>query len=211
MHKKYGDEGEEGYEEEEEQEMTVPEFQKDEIIPLLQANNKSNLSTKVATATAMPCWANLGIKEKMTTPPTHLTESELISKMEKNGIGTDASIAVHVNNIQQRNYTSLETGRRLVPTKLGLVLVQGYHLIDSGLVLPKIRSGIEDQCSRIAKGLARKVSDTRVVPIIDLDCIVIVFVFVVCNMVSHQRVLTILHPSHRSIPPCWLAAGIHEG
>jgi DNA topoisomerase III len=34
------------------------------------------------------------------------------------------------------------------------VLCQGYHLIDSGLVLPKIRSDIEDQCNKIAKGLA---------------------------------------------------------
>jgi DNA topoisomerase-3 len=49
------------------------------------------------------------------------------------------------------------TGRRLLPSKLGLVLVQGYHLIDSGLVLPKVRSDIEDECGRIAKGLANKV------------------------------------------------------
>jgi hypothetical protein len=32
--------------------------------------------------------ASLDIKERMTTPPTYLTESELISKMEHHGIGT---------------------------------------------------------------------------------------------------------------------------
>ena len=42
------------------------------------------------------------------------------------------------------------------PSKLGLVLAQGYHLIDSSLVLPKIRSDIESQCNQIAKGLADK-------------------------------------------------------
>lgn len=73
-------------------------------------------------------------------------------------LGTDASIPTHIENILKRNYCTLEAGRRLLPTKLGLVLVQGYHLIDNGLVLPKVRSDIEDQCGRIAKGLANKVS-----------------------------------------------------
>lgn len=154
MHKKYGDEAED--EEEDEEEVAIPEFVEGEEIPF--TNAKSTGSSKIAIASAAPCWASLGVKERMTTAPTYLTESELITKMEKNGIGTDASIPTHIENIQKRNYTSLETGRRLLPSKLGLVLVQGYHLIDSGLVLPKIRSDIEDQCSRIAKGLANKVS-----------------------------------------------------
>jgi DNA topoisomerase-3 len=72
-------------------------------------------------------------------------------------LGTDASISTHIENILKRNYCTLETGRRLLPSKLGLVLVQGYHLIDSDLVLPKVRSDIEDECGRIAKGLTNKV------------------------------------------------------
>lgn len=42
------------------------------------------------------------------------------------------------------------------PSKLGLVLAQGYHLIDSSLVLPRVRSDIESQCNQIAKGLVDK-------------------------------------------------------
>jgi DNA topoisomerase-3 len=76
--------------------------------------------------------------------------------MEKNGIGTDASIATHIENIQKRNYVNLASGRRLLPSRLGLVLVQGYHQIDSSLVLPRVRSDIEDQCNMIAKGLASR-------------------------------------------------------
>jgi DNA topoisomerase-3 len=46
--------------------------------------------------------------------------------MEKNGIGTDASMATHINNICDREYVKVGTGRKLIPTQLGLNLVKGY-------------------------------------------------------------------------------------
>ena len=72
-----------------------------------------------------------------TQPPDYLSESELIGLMERHSIGTDASIAVHINNICERNYVKIHAGRRVVPTELGITLVRGYQLIDPELCSPQ--------------------------------------------------------------------------
>jgi len=81
-----------------------------------------------------------------TKPPRFLQEHELIELMDTNRIGTDASMAVHVNNIVERGYVALcdetgvllrpprpprpgqrppprQIGRYLVPTPLGMSLM----------------------------------------------------------------------------------------
>jgi len=140
----------------EEEEKVLPEFVEGEEVTLSSPNSGSGKVSTVTSTCATDGRATLAIKEKMTTPPSLLSESELITLMEKNGIGTDASISTHIENILKRNYVSLVSGRRLEPTKLGLVLAQGYHLIDSSLVLPQVRASIEGECNKIAKGLASK-------------------------------------------------------
>jgi len=98
--------------------------------------------------------SGLDLCEGETEPPTHLSESELIGMMEHHGIGTDASISVHISNICERNYVKLGTGRQMVPTDLGIVLIHGYLKIDPELATPQLRSYIEKQVSLIAKGKA---------------------------------------------------------
>lgn len=157
LHKEYGDEADENAEYTVEDEVdeveNLPEFNVGEVFSLTNAKEASQSKVAVQAAGLR---GTLGIKEKMTTAPKHLSEAELINLMEKNGIGTDASIATHIENIIKRNYVELVTGRKLVPSKLGLVLAQGYHLIDSSLVLPKVRADIENECNKVAKGLADK-------------------------------------------------------
>jgi len=89
-----------------------------------------------------------------TRAPPYLSESDLLSLMEKHGIGTDASMATHIENIQTRNYVSLAEGRRLIPTKLGIGLVHGLQLVDNELVIPRVRANIESSCTLIAVGKA---------------------------------------------------------
>jgi DNA topoisomerase-3 len=82
-----------------------------------------------------------------------LKESELIGLMEKHGIGTDASMATHIQNISDRNYVRVDgRSRALVPTPLGISLVKGYLDIDKNLVEPALRGRIENSCNDIALG-----------------------------------------------------------
>jgi len=122
------------------EEKNRPDFEIGELLPCSRVSGPASSKVDIVSTGSR---ATLDIKEKLTTAPAYLTESELIGKMEKNGIGTDASISTHIENILKRNYVELISGRKMKPTKLGLVLAQGYHLIDSSLVLPEIRSDSE--------------------------------------------------------------------
>ena len=54
-------------------------------------------------------------------------EVELISMMDKNRIGTDATIAQHISTIQDRKYATKDGQQKFHPTKLGIALVEGYN------------------------------------------------------------------------------------
>ncbi|KAL2816784.1 DNA topoisomerase [Aspergillus cavernicola] len=75
-----------------------------------------------------------------TTPPNYLTEPELIGLMDANGIGTDATMAEHIDRIKQRSYIGAHSrgnGRSavevLIPTRLGIALILGYDDVFAGL------------------------------------------------------------------------------
>ena len=79
------------------------------------------------------------MNEGVTTPPKHLTESDLITKMNSTGIGTDATIHEHIKNVQDREYAR-KMQDKLVPTRLGLSLVEVYAQLKIDLYKPYLRA-----------------------------------------------------------------------
>jgi len=47
--------------------------------------------------------------------------------MDRNGIGTDATIAQHITTIQERSYATKDGTQKFLPTKLGIALIEGYN------------------------------------------------------------------------------------
>jgi len=71
--------------------------------------------------------------------------------MEANGIGTDASIPQHIQNIIDREYVRIIGQRVLEPTNLGIAMARCYYTIDPELIKPAVRSHIEMMVNKIAK------------------------------------------------------------
>ena len=91
-------------------------------------------------------------EEYWTQAPDYITEAELIGEMEKNHIGTDASMSVHIENICQRGYVKVDEGRHLIPSKLGNALIDALGTVDPSIVHPENRAKIEDFVNQVAHG-----------------------------------------------------------
>ena len=83
---------------------------------------------------------------------SYITEAQLIEEMEKNHIGTDASMSVHIQNIVRRGYVRVDEKRRLIPTKLGKALIEALEAVEPDIVLPKNRATIEEFVSLLSTG-----------------------------------------------------------
>lgn len=98
----------------------------------------------------------LSLKEGRTTAPNLLTEAELIATMDRNGIGTDATIAEHIKTIQERGYAEKIQGTFFNPTSLGLALVESYENMGIELAKPKLRAEMEKNMKEIVQGRKNK-------------------------------------------------------
>ncbi|XP_045448692.1 DNA topoisomerase 3-alpha [Melitaea cinxia] len=86
-----------------------------------------------------------------TSPPNLLTEADLITLMEKHGIGTDATHAEHIEKIKSRSYVTLADAR-FVPGVLGMGLVEGYDALGQALARPHLRAQLEAALRDVCDG-----------------------------------------------------------
>jgi DNA topoisomerase-3 len=93
----------------------------------------------------------LKMNEKETVAPALLTEPELISKMDKEGIGTDATIADHIKTIQDRGY-AVKRGGFFFPEPIGLALVLGYEDMGFDFAKPRLRAEMEQAMNAVSRG-----------------------------------------------------------
>ncbi|OCF45893.1 DNA topoisomerase III [Kwoniella heveanensis CBS 569] len=101
------------------------------------------------------------LKEGSTSRPNLLTEADLVGLMDKNGIGTDATIAEHIAKIIERSYVLEKQEQKtkyLVPSTLGVGLVEGFNKIgfDRSLCKPHLRRETEHRMQLICDGVRRK-------------------------------------------------------
>lgn len=111
----------------------------------------------------------LEMEDGLTTPPSHLSEAELIAIMSRNGIGTDATIHEHIKKVITRNYVFKNNRQLFEPSNLGIGLVEGYDKIglDKSLSKPFLRREVTwlgrllISSSNTASGASAKAPESR--------------------------------------------------
>ncbi|TFY69145.1 hypothetical protein EVG20_g3279 [Dentipellis fragilis] len=101
------------------------------------------------------------LRDGQTTKPSLLTEADLVGLMDKNGIGTDATIAQHIETILERGYVIARmegATKYLVPSTLGIGLIDGYNEIgfDRSLSKPQLRRETERNMVQVCQGAKTK-------------------------------------------------------
>eukprot|EP00210_Caulerpa_lentillifera_P003680 g3513.t1 len=99
----------------------------------------------------------LQLKESKTKAPPRMTERDLIAKMEEYGIGTDATVAEHIQKQLDRGYAIKNAQLQFSATALGEGLILSYcNMGLDGLWKPNLRGKIEQAIKDISTGQKNK-------------------------------------------------------
>jgi DNA topoisomerase-1 len=105
------------------------ENKKDKLLPFVEEGQKVGIK-------------KLSNTKSKTSPPKKLTEAELLTLMDKNGIGTKATAPTHIETNKKRGYFETK-GKTISILDIGFTLMEGLSLTVPILVRPDIRAKIE--------------------------------------------------------------------
>ncbi|KAK4949858.1 DNA topoisomerase [Elasticomyces elasticus] len=135
-----------------------------DVYPYDKWESSQQLPAYTPGETFKPTEANM--VDGKTTAPGYLTEPELITLMDANGIGTDATMAEHIAKIKDRAYVDTRPrsggGRNsvqeFIPTTLGVALIEGYDNVglDVSVSKPFLRKEMELKMKAICEGRRSK-------------------------------------------------------
>ncbi|KAJ0097277.1 hypothetical protein Patl1_28044 [Pistacia atlantica] len=94
----------------------------------------------------------LTLDSGVTRPPPLLSEADLLSCMDRAGIGTDATMHDHIKKLLDRFYATKDANTRFSPTNLGEALVMGYDDMGYELWKPNLRSMMENDMKEVSVG-----------------------------------------------------------
>ncbi len=86
-----------------------------------------------------------------TTPPKRLTEAELLTLMDKNGIGTKATAPTHIETNKKRGYFETK-GKTILILDTGFTLMDTLDTTVPILIRPEIRARIESLIQEVEDG-----------------------------------------------------------
>lgn len=94
---------------------------------------------------------NLTIKELWTKPPSRLTESSLVKKLEQEGIGRPSTYASIIDTLKKREYVAVE-GKSFIPSELGYSIKNKLEENFPNIMNVKFTAELEDKLDKIADG-----------------------------------------------------------
>ncbi|WP_370574496.1 DNA topoisomerase [Methanomethylovorans sp.] len=86
-----------------------------------------------------------------TAPPKHLTEAELLTLMDKHGIGTKATAPSHIETNKKRGYFETK-GKTIIIQETGFSLMDALSTSVPIVVKPEIRARIESLVQEVEEG-----------------------------------------------------------
>ncbi|KAL0224618.1 hypothetical protein RCL1_002530 [Eukaryota sp. TZLM3-RCL] len=116
-------------------------------------SNQSNVVLTVGQSYAI---SSIDMEEGKTRAPPLLSESALIALMERREIGTDATIAQHIETNIERGYVTRDRSNTITPTPVGLSLIAGLKAIGLEISDTFIRSQMENLVAQVAAASVEK-------------------------------------------------------